>query len=65
MTIEEMIEELEENYEAAGYADFYERVLKNMSEEEIKKMYEDFQKSFEEAEEDYKKEMESKQQESN
>ena len=39
MTIEEMIDELEEFYECAGFADFYERVLKNMSEENIRAYY--------------------------
>ena len=36
MTINDMIDELEDFYESAGFADFYERILKNMSEEKIK-----------------------------
>ncbi len=30
-----MIEELEEYYECAGFEDYYNKVLKNMSDEEI------------------------------
>jgi len=39
MTIEEMIEELEMNYGAAGFADVYERELKNKTEDEIRELY--------------------------
>ena len=39
MTINDMIDELEDFYESAGFADFYERILKNMSEEKIKEYY--------------------------
>jgi hypothetical protein len=39
LTIEEMIEDLTQHYEAAGFADFYERELKNKTEEEIREMY--------------------------
>lgn len=56
MTIEEMIEELEENYEAAGYADYYNRVLKGKTDEEIRKIYTEYVKSFEEAEKEYLRE---------
>lgn len=58
MTVDEMIEELEENYEAAGYADFYERVLKDKTDEEIKEMYDNFVKQFAKLEEEYYKERE-------
>ena len=40
MTTEQMIEELTQFYEAAGFADFYERELKGKSDDEIAKMYE-------------------------
>ena len=33
--ISDMIAELEEYYECAGFANFYDRVLKDMTEEEI------------------------------
>ena len=39
MTINDMIDELEDFYESAGFENFYERVLKNMSEEKIKEYY--------------------------
>ena len=35
MTIEDMRYELEDYFEAAGFADFYERVLKDMTDEQI------------------------------
>lgn len=35
MSIEEMRYELEDFFEAAGFADFYERVLKDMTDEQI------------------------------
>ena len=41
VSVEDMISELEEYYECAGFADFYERVLKDMSEEQIRKYYDD------------------------
>lgn len=59
MTIEDMIDELEQNYEAAGFENYYERVLKNASEEQIRKMYDDYVKTFVEDNgyyEDYKDE---------
>ncbi|MBQ7076920.1 MAG: hypothetical protein IJM91_02155 [Lachnospiraceae bacterium] len=37
--LDDMIAELEEYYEAAGFADYYNRVLKDMSEEEIRKYF--------------------------
>lgn len=40
ITIEEMIEELEIYYEAAGFEHIYERELKRKTDEEIKKLYE-------------------------
>lgn len=39
MTIEKMIEELEMYYEAAGFANIYEKELKNKTEDEILQMY--------------------------
>ena len=39
MSVEDMTEYVEEYYECAGFADFYERVLKNASEENIREMY--------------------------
>lgn len=59
MTIDEMIEELEQNYEAAGFANFYEKILKNKSEEEIISIYNEYKKSFEESKKDYQKEIDS------
>lgn len=56
MTIEDMIEELVENYETAGYENFYERVLKDKSDAEIKLMYENFIKWTNELEAEYQKE---------
>ena len=35
MNIEDMRDELEDFFEAAGFSDFYERVLKNMTDEQI------------------------------
>lgn len=58
MTREEMEEELEQFYEAAGFADYYERVLKNQTDEKIKEMYDNHIKFIEESEEDYKRERE-------
>lgn len=46
MDIQDMLAELEEYYETAGFADFYERVLKDLSDEQIEEMYlETFQDS--------------------
>lgn len=39
MTREEMIQELEVYYEAAGFENIYERELKNKTDEEIKALY--------------------------
>ena len=39
MTAEQMIEELTQLYEAAGFADFYEREPKGKNDDEIAKMY--------------------------
>ena len=39
MFVEEMKDYLEQYYEAAGFADFYEQVLKGMSDEDVIKMY--------------------------
>ena len=58
MTREEMEEELEQFYEAAGFADYYERVLKKQTDEKIKEMYDNHIKFIEESEEDYKRERE-------
>ena len=37
--LEAMISELGEYYKCAGFADFYNKVLKDMSEEEIKEYF--------------------------
>lgn len=39
MTIEDMKQEISEYLETAGYADYYERVMKNKTEEETLEMY--------------------------
>ncbi len=39
MTIEDMKQEISECLETAGYADYYERVMKNKTEEETLEMY--------------------------
>ncbi len=39
--VEEMTADLEEYYEAAGFEDFYERVLSKMDEDQIRKYYHD------------------------
>lgn len=41
LTLEEMIDELVEFYECAGLEDYYERVLKNLDESAIRKLYEE------------------------
>ena len=58
MTREDMEEELEQFYEAAGFADYYERILKDKTDEQIKKMYDEHMKFIEESEEEYKRERE-------
>ena len=39
--VEEMTADLEEYYEAAGFEDFYERVLSKMNESQIREYYHD------------------------
>lgn len=39
MCKEEMMDDLEEFYEAAGFADFHDEVLKDMDEKEIEQMH--------------------------
>lgn len=39
MCKEEMMDDLEEFYEAAGFADFHGKVLKDMNDEEIEQMH--------------------------
>ena len=39
MSIEDMIEELEQYYESAGFSDFYQRELKNKTPDEIRELY--------------------------
>lgn len=39
--VEEMISDLEEYYEAAGFSDFYERVLSTMDEDQVREYYHD------------------------
>lgn len=58
MTREEMEEELGQFYEAAGFANYYERVLRNQTDEKIKEMYDNHIKFIEESEENYKRERE-------
>lgn len=41
MCKEEMMDDLEEFYEAAGFADFHDSVLKDMNEEKIAKLHDD------------------------
>ena len=38
-TLDEMVDELAEFYESAGFEDYYERVLKNMDEPAIRRHY--------------------------
>ena len=39
MAIEDMIEDLEQYYESAGFSDFYQRELKNKTPDEIRELY--------------------------
>ena len=39
--LEDMVAELEEYYECAGFADYYDRVLKDMGEAQIRKHFHD------------------------
>ena len=39
MSIEDMIEDLEQYYESAGFSDYYQRELKNKTTDEIRKLY--------------------------
>ena len=39
LSIEDMIEELEQYYESAGFSDFYQRELKNKTSAEIRELY--------------------------
>ena len=39
LSIENMIEDLEQYYESAGFTDFYQRELKNKTLEEIRELY--------------------------
>ena len=41
MSVQDMIADLEEYYENAGFADFYERALKGKNDEEIIQLYKD------------------------
>ena len=47
MDIQDMKAELEEYYETAGFSDFFEKVLKDKTDEEIIRMYKE---TFEEKE---------------
>lgn len=49
--VEEMIADLEEYYEAAGFADFYEKVLSQMNDEQISNCYYDTFKENQDLEE--------------
>lgn len=46
MCKEEMMDDLEEFYEAAGFDKFHDKVLKNMNEEEIEQMHNDVYKTI-------------------
>lgn len=46
MTTEEMIEELTQFHEAAGFADYYERELKGKCDDEIRVMYEGYREAY-------------------
>ena len=39
MSIDEMIEDLEQYYESAGFSDFYQRELKNKTPDEIRELF--------------------------
>lgn len=39
VSIKDMIEDLEQYYEAAGFSDYYERELKGKTEDEIREIY--------------------------
>lgn len=39
MSVEDMIEDLEQYYESAGFSDFYQRELKNKTPDEIRELY--------------------------
>ena len=39
MAIEDMIEDLEQYYESAGFSDFYQRELKNKTPDEIRELF--------------------------
>ena len=39
--VEEMVAELEQYYESAGMKDYYNKVLKDMNEDQIRKCYKD------------------------
>ena len=39
MSIDNMVEDLEQYYEAAGFSDFYQRELKNKTPDEIRELY--------------------------
>lgn len=51
MCKEEMVYDLEEFYEAAGFADFHDKVLKDMDDKEIEQPHNDIYKEIS-AEED-------------
>ncbi|MBN1462012.1 MAG: hypothetical protein JXA57_20975 [Armatimonadetes bacterium] len=46
MTTEEMIEELTQFFEGAGFADFYEREVKGKCDDEIRVMYEGYREAY-------------------
>ena len=39
MSIDNMVEDLEQYYEATGFTDFYQQELKNKTEDEIRELY--------------------------
>ncbi len=46
MCKEEMMDDLEEFYEAAGFVDFHDKVLKDMDDKEIEQMHNDMYKEI-------------------
>lgn len=52
MCKEEMMDDLEEFYEAAGFADFHDKALKDMDDKEIEQMHNDMYKKISAEEDD-------------
>lgn len=57
MNLDEMITQIEADYECAGYStEEIDKILKDKSEDEIKKMYEDIMAAYEKIEKDTEEE---------